>query len=50
MKKSLIKKEYSKKIKLIKYYNKVYYDENNSEISDSDYDLLKKEIIEFEKK
>ncbi len=50
MKKSLIKKEYLKKIKLIKYYNKVYYDENNSEISDADYDLLKKEIIEFEKK
>ena len=50
MKKSLIKKEYSKKIRLIKHYNKVYYDENNSEISDADYDLLKKEIIEFEKK
>ncbi len=50
MKKSLIKKEYSKKIKLIQRYNKGYYDENNSEISDADYDLLKKEIIEFEKK
>tara|TARA_B000000557_G_scaffold165944_1_gene134824 strand:+ start:209 stop:538 length:330 start_codon:yes stop_codon:yes gene_type:complete len=50
MKKSLIKKEYSKKIKLIQRYNKGYYDENNSEVSDADYDLLKKEIIEFEKK
>ena len=50
MKKNLIKKEYSKKIKLIKRYNKAYYDENNSKISDADYDLLKKEIIEFEKK
>ena len=50
MKKSLIKKEYLKKIKLIRRYNKVYYDENNSEVSDADYDLLKKEIIEFEKK
>ncbi len=50
MKKSLVKKEYLKKIKLIQRYNKVYYDENNSEISDADYDQLKKEIIEFEKK
>ena len=50
MKKSLIKKEYSKKIKLIQRYNKGYYDDNNSEVSDADYDLLKKEIIEFEKK
>ena len=50
MKKKLIQKEYDKKIKLIQRYNKGYYDENNSEISDADYDLLKKEIIEFEKK
>ena len=50
MKKSLIKKEYSKKIRLIQRYNRGYYDENNSEVSDADYDLLKKEIIEFEKK
>ena len=45
MKKSLIKKEYSKKIKLIEHYNKSYYDESSSVISDADYDLLKKEII-----
>ncbi len=50
MKKKLIQKEYDKKIKLIQRYNKGYYEENNSEISDADYDLLKKEIIEFEKK
>ena len=50
MKKKLIQKEYDNKIKLIQRYNKGYYDENNSEISDADYDLLKKEIIEFEKK
>ncbi len=50
MKKNLVKKEYSQKIKLIERYNKGYYDENNPEISDADYDLLKKEIIEFEKK
>jgi len=50
MKKSLIKKEYSKKIRLIEHYNKSYYDGNSPVISDADYDLLKKEIIEFEKK
>ena len=50
MKKNLIKNEYNKKLKLYKYYNKKYFDENFSEIPDSDYDKLKKEIIEFEKK
>ncbi len=50
MKKKLIQKEYDNKIKLIQRYNKGYYDENNPEISDADYDLLKKDIIEFEKK
>ena len=50
MKIDLIKKEYSKKIRLIEHYNKSYYDGNSPVISDADYDLLKKEIIEFEKK
>ena len=45
-----IKKEYSKKIKKIHEYNKSYYDENNSLISDQEYDNLKKEILELEKK
>ena len=45
MKKNLIKNEYNKKLKLYKYYNKKYFDENFSEIPDSDYDKLKKEII-----
>ena len=49
MKKNLIKKEYNKKIKLIKYYNQKYYSENFSEISDSDYDILKREILYLEK-
>ena len=50
MKESLTKKEkYNKKIKLYDYYNKRYFDENISEISDGDYDNLKKEIIELEK-
>ena len=50
MNKKLIQKEYAERIKLIQRYNKGYYEDNNPEISDADYDLLKKEIIEFEKK
>ncbi len=46
----LIKKKYKKKLELIKYYNQKYYNENISEISDSDYDSLKKELITLEKK
>ena len=49
MNKNLIKK-YNEKIKLLNYYNKKYYDENTSEISDAKFDVLKKEIIELEKK
>tara|TARA_B100000029_G_scaffold144280_1_gene139475 strand:- start:2943 stop:4973 length:2031 start_codon:yes stop_codon:yes gene_type:complete len=50
MKRNLIKKEYKKKIKLITYYNRRYYNDNNSEITDSEYDELKKNIINLEKK
>ncbi len=50
MKKNLIKKEFLKKIKLYEYYNKKYFDENLSEISDEIYDRLKNEIIGLEKK
>ena len=50
MRNQLIWKEYNKKLKLIKYYNKKYYNENISEITDSEYDLLKQEIIYLEKK
>ena len=32
------------------YYNRKYFDNNSSEISDADYDVLKKEIIDLEKK
>ena len=49
MNKNLIKKQYLAKIDLLDYYNKKYYDENTSEITDSEFDLLKKEIIELEK-
>ena len=50
MTKDLIKKNYQKKIKLFNYYNKKYYDENISEITDSNFDQLKKEIIKLEEK
>ncbi len=50
MSKDLIKKKYKKKIKSLNYYNKRYYNDNISEITDSEYDDLKKNIINLEKK
>ena len=50
MNKSLIKKKYKKKIDLLNYYNQKYYSENISEISDLNFDNLKKEIVSLEKK
>jgi DNA ligase (NAD+) len=50
MKKDLVKKEYQKKVDLFSYYSKKYYNENTSEISDSKFDHLKKEIIQLERK
>ena len=48
MKKNLIKKDYKKKISLINYYNQKYYNESISEITDENYDNLKREIINLE--
>ena len=45
-----IKKRYNKKINEILKHNKNYYDKNNPLISDKDYDDLKKEILDLEKK
>jgi len=45
-----IKKKYLKKIKLIKRYNQFYYDKNKPEISDSEFDKIKREIISLENK
>jgi DNA ligase (NAD+) len=45
-----IKNKYLNKIKLINHYNKKYFDENISSVPDSDYDLLKKELIVLEEK
>ena len=50
MNKNLIKKSYREKIKLLNYYNKKYYSENISEVSDTIFDNIKKEVIDLEKK
>ena len=50
MNKGDIKKKYNLKIKKIVKHNKLYYDKSSPVISDSQYDYLKKEIIELELK
>ncbi len=50
MDENLIKKKYKEKIKLINHYNKKYFDENKPLVNDSDYDQLKVEIYNLEKK
>ena len=43
----LIEETYLKKINQFIKYNKSYYLESKSIISDSDFDILKKEIIQY---
>jgi DNA ligase (NAD+) len=50
MKNNFIKKNYLTKIKLIVKYNENYYNKDNPLVTDQTYDLLKKEIIDLEKK
>ena len=50
MKKSIIEKIYLDKISLIKKYNRSYFDKNKSLVTDEEYDKLKIEIIDLEKK
>ena len=47
---NLIKKNYLKKTKLLNKYNKFYYDKNNPAVNDQEYDQLKKDVPEIEKK
>jgi len=49
MNNDLIKKDYLKKIRLIQKYNEHYYDKDKAIITDQEFDLLKKEIINLEK-
>ena len=48
--KNIIKKDYLNKINLIKKYNKAYYLNSNPDITDADYDKLKKKYSRFREK
>ncbi len=50
MKSDSIKKEYKGKIKLLEKYNKFYYNDDAPLIDDGEYDKLKHEVLELEKK
>ena len=50
MQKKIIEKNYLEKIDKIKKYDKAYFDDDNPIISDLDYDNIKQEIIDLEKK
>ena len=50
MKKEEIKKLYKKKINQFKKNNYLYFEKNSPKISDSNFDQLKKEILDLEKK
>ncbi len=43
-------KNYKKKVKILIEHNNLYFNKDKPKISDGDYDLLKKEIFELEKK
>ena len=45
-----IKQNYLKKINEFQKHNKFYYNDSSPAISDKDYDKLKKEILDLEKK
>ncbi len=45
-----IKKKYIDKIKNLKKHNQLYYSKDNPQISDKEYDELKKSILDLEKK
>ena len=50
LKSSNVKKEYKEKIKQYKKYSKKYFEDSSPIVSDQDFDLLKKEILDLEKK
>jgi len=50
MNNKLVEKRYKDKINLFQKYNKEYYIKNKTSISDSKFDILKKEILELENK
>ena len=50
MKEVEIKKYYKKKINELKNHNKLYFEKSSPKISDSQYDKIKREILDLEKK
>ena len=50
MNKKEVKELYKKKIKELKFHNYLYFDKNNPKLSDSEFDKLKNEIFDLEKK
>ena len=50
MLKRTAKREYKEKIKQYKKYSKKYFEDNSPIVSDQDFDLLKKQILDLEKK
>ena len=50
MKESEIRNYYNKKIKELKKHNRLYFEKSSPKITDNQYDLIKKEIIDLEKK
>ena len=50
MKNENLKKKYQEKIKSLVKYNKYYYENNSPLVDDSEYDRLKIEILDLEKK
>ena len=50
MNKTLIKKDYLKTINKLKKHNKAYYEKDSPIISDQEYDIFKKKIIDLENK
>ena len=49
-KKTIVEKKYKILLESLKRHNKLYFDKDNPQISDADYDILKKEAIELEEK
>ena len=50
MKENDIKKYYNKKISELRKHNKLYFDQSSPKISDKEYDEIKREILNLEKK
>ena len=50
MERKEIEKAYLKKINELKKFDKAYFDDDNPIISDKDYDYIKQEILNLEKK